>query len=130
MANPPVGHFPCPACELDAEVRNTAKGKPYIVCDDCGFQGFARGEGAITKLRAKMRPIAAAIAAAFPNPPTEDIEAMATPKKKPAKKPAAPPKKQEPAPAAPPAAGDDFETFTGGKPAKGEGEGFGKWLNL
>lgn len=114
MTNPAIGHLECPLCELEAEVRNTAKGKPYLTCDECGFQAFARGQEAMMKLRTKMRPIAAAVAAAFPNPPAKEIDIMVTPKKKPAKKPAAPAAEQETHHAQ--AADDDgFGEFVSGK---------------
>lgn len=55
MANKNLGVCDCPICDKDAFVRETKKDKAYIVCDDCGFQGFARGFTANKLLRGKMR---------------------------------------------------------------------------
>lgn len=118
MANENIGTITCPACELDASVRNSKKGKAYIVCEDCGYQGFARGHDADKHIRTRMTPIAAAIAAMFPAPQPAPIEVtdMTTTKKKTApKKPAAPTKKTEP------------EKKPDQKPANDE---FGSWLGL
>lgn len=57
MANENIGAIDCPLCEKSAHVRLTKKDKAYIVCDDCGFQGFARGFTANEKLRNKMRNV-------------------------------------------------------------------------
>lgn len=93
MSRETIGHFDCPLCGKPASVRKTAAGKrpgkPYIVCqdDECGFQGFARGEGAAQKLNAKMRPIAADVAAidtgkAKPAAPAAAANPPAAPAKK------------------------------------------------
>jgi hypothetical protein len=38
--------FPCCICSAPLEVRETKKGKPYVICDPCGLQMFVRnGEG-------------------------------------------------------------------------------------
>jgi hypothetical protein len=58
MANQNIGTIQCPLCDKGAYVRETKKYKAYIVCDDCGFQGFARGAFANTRLREKMAPVA------------------------------------------------------------------------
>lgn len=55
MANKNLGTCECPICEKSAYVRETKKDKAYILCDDCGFQGFARGFTANKLLRGKMR---------------------------------------------------------------------------
>lgn len=55
MANKNLGTCDCPICDKTAFVRETKKDKAYIVCDDCGFQGFARGFTANKLLRGKMR---------------------------------------------------------------------------
>src|SRR6266852_3197473 len=39
--------FPCPVCTDPLEVRQTKKGKPYLVCDPCGIQVFIRGPAGI-----------------------------------------------------------------------------------
>lgn len=40
--------FPCPVCTDPREVRQTKKGKPYLVCDPCGIQIFIRGPAGVT----------------------------------------------------------------------------------
>lgn len=57
MANENIGHIDCPLCNKIAAVRSTKKSKAYIHCDDCGFQGFARGYTADKSLREKMKPV-------------------------------------------------------------------------
>lgn len=38
--------FPCCICTSPLEVRDTKKGKPYVICDPCGMQMFVRnGDG-------------------------------------------------------------------------------------
>ena len=38
--------FPCCICGTPLEVRDTKKGKPYVICDSCGMQMFVRnGDG-------------------------------------------------------------------------------------
>ena len=39
--------FPCPVCTDPREVKQTKKGKPYLVCDPCGIQVFIRGPAGI-----------------------------------------------------------------------------------
>ena len=39
--------FPCPVCTDPREVKQTKKGKPYLVCDSCGIQLFVRGPAGI-----------------------------------------------------------------------------------
>lgn len=34
--------FPCPLCTTGLDVRQSKKGKPYVVCDPCGVQVFVR----------------------------------------------------------------------------------------
>lgn len=34
--------FPCPVCCRALDVRQTKKGKPYVICDPCGMQLFVR----------------------------------------------------------------------------------------
>ena len=61
MANETVGHIECPLCGApDAAVRLSKSTKPYILCEECGFQGFARQGRAVGALKAKMRAVAAA----------------------------------------------------------------------
>jgi hypothetical protein len=57
MANNNVGECDCPICKKVAFVRLTKKSKHYIICDDCGFQGFARGFTANDTLKNTMRPL-------------------------------------------------------------------------
>lgn len=58
MAKPAIGKIECTSCGFMAEVRETIKQKPYIICDECGFQAFARGPVAVANLRKKMTPVA------------------------------------------------------------------------
>lgn len=60
MANENIGHIDCPLCKKTANVRATKKTKAYIHCDDCGFQGFARGYHADRILRETMQPVGSA----------------------------------------------------------------------
>lgn len=69
MANATLGHCDCPICGKQADIRETKKTKAYIHCDDCGFQGFARGYSADKLLRGKMRAIVAAAPAVEVNKP-------------------------------------------------------------
>ena len=39
--------FPCPVCMLALDVRQSKKGKPYVVCSPCGIQMFVRESGGI-----------------------------------------------------------------------------------
>jgi hypothetical protein len=39
--------FPCCICGQGLEVRQTKKGKPYVICDPCGMQMFVRVDGGI-----------------------------------------------------------------------------------
>ena len=41
-------YFPCPVCKKNKEVQMTKKGKPYLICNDCGIQLFVRGKNGIT----------------------------------------------------------------------------------
>jgi len=42
--------FPCPICADPREVRESKRGKPYIVCDSCGVQLFVRNGNGIRSL--------------------------------------------------------------------------------
>jgi DNA-directed RNA polymerase subunit M/transcription elongation factor TFIIS len=42
--------FPCPLCLTGLNVRESKKGKPYLVCDPCGVQMFVRAEPGIRRL--------------------------------------------------------------------------------
>lgn len=56
MANENLGFCDCPICgHNEANIRESKKFKAYIVCGECGFQGFARGVIANAKLRLKIR---------------------------------------------------------------------------
>lgn len=103
MPNPNIGTITCPACDFpDAAVRESAKGKAYVVCDECGSQTFARGEKSDASIRRRMKPCAAPAAVAPAAP------AAAAPKaKRAAPKPKAAPA-AEPAPAV-----DPFRQFLG-----------------
>lgn len=72
MTKKKIGSVGCPCCEKLADVREAKNGKPYIMCDDCGYQGFARGDAAVAGLRKKMKPLAAAKPGAKPTPEKAD----------------------------------------------------------
>ena len=60
MANPDIGLIPCPCCGEDAKVRESGKnGRAYMLCTSpvCGFQGFARSDGAHQGMTKRMRKI-------------------------------------------------------------------------
>ena len=59
MANENLGVCDCPLCGSEAHIRESKKFKAYIVCGECGFQGFARGVIANAKLRLKIRNVTA-----------------------------------------------------------------------
>lgn len=96
MANETIGQCACPICKKDADVRVTKKAKAYIHCDDCGFQGFARGYTADKLLRemttakalppAEPLPMVQVVPKVTP-PPVPKVEAK--PAAQPAQKPAA-----------------------------------------
>ena len=61
MANEELGKTKCPICEEEASLRKSGKSsKPYIMCSDCGFQGFARGHKAVEKMMARLNVAPAA----------------------------------------------------------------------
>jgi DNA-directed RNA polymerase subunit RPC12/RpoP len=39
--------FPCCLCATPLKVRETKKGKPYVICDPCGVQMFVRNSDGI-----------------------------------------------------------------------------------
>jgi len=41
--------FPCPVCGDGLEVRESKKGKPYVICNGCGVQMFVRTEPGIRR---------------------------------------------------------------------------------
>jgi len=41
--------FPCPICCEGLNVKQSKKGKPYIICNPCGLQMFVRTEPGIKK---------------------------------------------------------------------------------
>lgn len=41
--------FPCPICGEALQVRESKKGKPYVVCNSCGVQLFVRTAEGIRK---------------------------------------------------------------------------------
>jgi hypothetical protein len=103
MANPDIGLIVCPCCDFPgAHVRQTAKGRAYIVCDDCASQTFARGSVSDASIRRRMTP-----AAVQPDPAPDD-----PPASKPAKRKTAAP---APAPT---------------QPHKPETDDFKSWLTL
>lgn len=83
MAKDTIGKIDCPICALESDVREATSGKAYIMCSECGFQGFSRGGKSNQLIRQRMRPVDAK-----PTPQPE-------PKKDPAPAPIpAPPKKK------------------------------------
>ncbi len=48
VGGPPL--FPCCLCGEGLEVRQTKKGKPYMICDGCGMQMFVRIDPGIQRL--------------------------------------------------------------------------------
>lgn len=58
--NPELGSIDCFLCGRDAKVRESRKGKSYIVCDGCGLQLFSRGVESDQAIRKRMKPIEAA----------------------------------------------------------------------
>jgi DNA-directed RNA polymerase subunit RPC12/RpoP len=44
--------FPCCICGTPLAVRETKKGKPYVICNQCGMQMFVRIEPGIDKFEA------------------------------------------------------------------------------
>lgn len=80
-----IGVVACPACAIDADVRQAASGYVYVQCDDCSLQMFARSARSDKLIRSKMRTEKAAAPASTPAAPA----APAKPKKEaPVKRPA------------------------------------------
>ena len=50
-----VEKFPCPTCSRKIIVKYDKKGKPYIVCDDCGVQVFIRKREGIALMKSKIK---------------------------------------------------------------------------
>ncbi len=44
------GTFLCCLCEAEIEIRQTKKGKPYMICEDCGVQIFVRYQKGVRRL--------------------------------------------------------------------------------
>lgn len=63
---PPLGHMVCPECGFpDAEIKEDKNGNPYRYCPDCSAQYMTHGRPhKVANLRARMKPIAEAVAAA------------------------------------------------------------------
>jgi hypothetical protein len=49
------GTFPCPLCEVELDLRNSRRLKPYCVCNACGVQLFFRGRAGIARLRELLK---------------------------------------------------------------------------
>lgn len=62
MANAAVGKIKCQFCDAEADIRRAKTGKPYIMCDECGTQVFARGDAAVASLEAKISGAGPALA--------------------------------------------------------------------
>lgn len=88
MARDEIGTCQCPICDWKtASVRMSAgkAPKPYILCEECGFQGFTRGPKAVKALESKTQRHAAP-----PEPapsPAPDPAPAPTPAEKPQPKP-------------------------------------------
>lgn len=54
MASTSKFRFPCPLCSASLDVRETKKGKPYVVCDPCGVQLFVRGASGIQRFESQI----------------------------------------------------------------------------
>lgn len=85
MANADIGRCDCPACGADAAVRENKKGRAYVMCDECNYQGFARGVKSDAALRARIKgQVAAAIEAGqVPQLKAPEPEAKPAPAAKP-----------------------------------------------
>jgi hypothetical protein len=56
--NQVLGNCDCPLCGFKLqEVRIAQGGKPYIICDECGMQLFARQARSVRILKEKTAPI-------------------------------------------------------------------------
>lgn len=49
IALTPTHLFPCPLCGEGLDVRESKRGKPYVVCNRCGVQMFVRVASGIRK---------------------------------------------------------------------------------
>lgn len=79
--NQVLGNCDCPLCGFKLqEVRIASGGKPYIICDECGMQLFARQARSVRILKEKTAPI---------YPAAEPVKKKAEPE--PVKKPEAVP---------------------------------------
>ena len=81
MANANVGVCVCPCCDLPgAAVRRAATKNAfaYVICEDCGYQGFARSAAASEKILAKITTAAPAAPAAAPEKPAPAAPAAKT----------------------------------------------------
>lgn len=119
MANEVLGHSYCPMCVLDAviagkgvdnlllqEVRLSDKSKkPYVVCDECGAQTFARQPRSVSTLKnavEKYKPKGEAVSVATPPAVPKPVAApVASPKAEEAPKPPKPAPAEKPKQAAP-----------------------------
>lgn len=58
MARADIGLIACPICGMSgAHVRETDKGRAYILCEECNVQIFARGAESDKSIRAAMVPM-------------------------------------------------------------------------
>jgi hypothetical protein len=81
MAQKVIGRCACPLCGYaDQEIRESDKnGKPYMVCDECGCQIFARQARSVKLLRDKASAAPAEIAREV-KPSVPDAPKPAAPK--------------------------------------------------
>lgn len=81
MSNEEIGQCTCPLCNSAVlqSIRLSKSGKPYLTCDSCGMQLFARQANSIKHLKARAQAAqaqAAPVAAIPPKqPPAPPIKA-------------------------------------------------------
>lgn len=79
MARADIGEINCPICGMSgAHVRETERGRAYIVCDECVVQIFARGAESDKKIRAAMTAAGGTVAA-LPVAPVVEVDAAEKP---------------------------------------------------
>lgn len=92
MSNEEIGQCTCPLCNSAVlqSIRLSKSGKPYLTCDSCGMQLFARQANSIKHLKAcaqaapvvatpPKQPSAPPIKATPQDPPKEAAQAAVKP---------------------------------------------------
>lgn len=80
-----VGTMDCLVCGHEIPVKEGESGTLSFSCPWCDFPGYAKaGTQALGLVKARLKPMAAAIAKAYPNPPADQppAPALTAPKKK------------------------------------------------